>query len=145
VTDTEKVQRRLFDYVAEYCKQVRWVDKARETAWLEKGMFELGLDPYVSRSMVLCGVTSRSAWLQSEVERTLDVLLLECAGRSRTLHREAFRRCTGFVQRLGAGGLTRVDAEDLVKQSMARGGIRPRRSGLFLSRRWHRVAGTGHG
>lgn len=137
----DQVQRRFYNYVSDHCESVKWINKERENEWLEKGLFELGLDPYISRAMILCGVRSRSAQLQSEIEPLLDSFLRELAGRSRKLHRNEFRVATRVVIERSANILTRAEAEALVKQAMQRNELRPRRSGLLLSRRWYRVAG----
>lgn len=122
-------------------QRCKWVNKQCESDWLQKATFDLDLDPFEARSLILGASSTRHVFVESEIERVLDDLVKAFAGRNGQLARKPFRQLAAVVQRLAHSALDAKSAEQLVKDAMTRQSLKPRGRGLFGSRGWFRAAG----
>lgn len=122
-------------------QRCKWVNKQCESDWLQKATFDLDLDPFEARALILGASSSRHVFVETEIDRLLDDLVTAFADRKERLAREAFRPLAAAVRRLTRGTLDEKGAEQMVKDAMTRQNIKPRGRGLFGSKGWFRTAG----
>ncbi|GAB6057026.1 hypothetical protein [Desulfonatronum parangueonense] len=141
MSDTEQRYRRFYDFVVEQAVRRKWVGKDNETQWLQMATFDLDLEPFSARALVLGAAAARDAFVETEVERVLDELVKQAAGRSRRLSKKDFTRISMLLQAFSRNALDQDHAEQLVKDAVLRNNLKPRGNGLFRSRRWFRTKG----
>lgn len=122
-------------------QRCKWVNKQRESEWLQKATFDLDLDPFEARSLILGASAERHVFVETEIDRLLDDLVMAFADRNEWLAHDAFRQLAAAVRRLARSTLDEKGAEQLVKDAMTRQNLKPRGRGLFGSRSWFRTAG----
>ena len=141
VSDTEKRYRRFYDYVLEQILRTKWVSKENEAQWLQMATFDLNIEPFATRALVLGAAATQCVFVESEMERLLDDLVKKTANRSKSLKKADFVNLADMLQVLSRGALNKDHAEQLVKEAVIRNDITPRGSGLFRSRGWFRSMG----
>ncbi len=141
MSDTEKRYRRFYDFVLEQVLRKKWVSKENEAQWLQMATFDLDIEPFATRALVLGAAATRDVFVESEMERLLDDLVKNTANRSKRLNKADFVNLAGMLQVLSRGALNKDHAEQLVKEAVLRNNITPRGNGLFRSRRWFRSMG----
>ncbi|TCT21463.1 hypothetical protein [Thiobaca trueperi] len=122
-------------------QRCKWVNKQRESEWLQKATFDLDLDPFEARSLILGASSARLVFVETEVERLLDDLVVSFADPRGRLTRDSFRQLAAAVQTMARGVVDKKVAEQAVKDAAARKGLKPQGSGLLRSKRWFRAAG----
>ena len=122
-------------------QRCKWVNKQCESDWLQKATFDLDLDPFEARSLILGASSARHVFVETEIERLLEDLVSAFADRDKRLARDAFRQLAAAVKRLARNTLDEKNAEQLVKDAMVRQSLKPRGRGLFGSKGWFRTAG----
>jgi len=141
VPEMEQRCRRFYDFVTEQTNREPWVSKEVEARWLQQATFNLDIEPYLARSLVLGATAARDGIVASEVERLLDDLVLKSAGSRQRINKADFLHLASLLRTLAQGGLDDDNAEQMVKEAVLRNDIKPRGRGLFRSKRWFRNAG----
>lgn len=139
--ETEHRYRHFYDFVSEQTVRQPWVSKAHESRWLQQATFDLDIEPYAARSLLLGAAAARDAFVETEVERLLDDLVAKSANRWKRITKADFLNLASLLQSMARGALDDDGAEQLVKEAVIRNGIKPRGKGLFRSRRWFRHMG----
>lgn len=141
MSETQHRSRRFHDFVMDQTQRCKWVNKKLESEWLQKATFDLDLDPFEARSLILGASASRLVFVETEVDRLLDDLVVSFADRRGRLPRDSFRQLSAAVQTMARGVLDAKSAEQAVKDAAVRKGLKPQGSGLLRSKRWFRGAG----
>lgn len=119
----------------------KWVNKTLESDWLQKATFDLDIDSFEARSLILGASTAQRIFIETEVDRVLDELVVAFADRRGRLASHTFRQLAAAVKTMARGALDQINAERLVKDAVVRKDLKPRGKGISGSKRWFRVAG----
>ena len=65
MSDTEQRYRRFYDFVVEQAVRRKWVGKDNETQWLQMATFDLDLEPFSARALVLGASDARDAFVET--------------------------------------------------------------------------------
>ena len=141
MSDIQHRNRRFHDFVMDQMQRRKWVNKTLESEWLQKATFDLDIDPFEARSLILGASAARQIFIETEVDRLLDELVVSFADRRGRIASHAFRQLASTVRTMARGALDQVGAEQLVKDAVARKALKPRGRGLVGSKRWFRAAG----
>lgn len=135
MTVSDDVKKRFAEYVKVQALGSRFIDRSTEKKILEDGVmrFELGLD---EGRQIMLGVAADQGYVfETEAERRIHDILESYADDGRIDRRE-FSDAAGFYRRFCANGVSEDDARKCVKRVMIANGWKPKRKGLFGTKRW---------
>ena len=141
MSDKEDRNRRFYHFVIDQTRRQQWVSKTVESEWLQKETFDLDIEPYEARALILEAAASRNLFVETEIERALDKLIMLFSDRKGRIAKDPFRKLATVVKAMTDGALGDNHAEQLVKDAVTRKGIKPCGRGLLRSTRWFRAAG----
>lgn len=139
--DKDFKNRGFYDFAVDQAKRARWVCKKMEHEWLQRATFDLEIEPFEARSLTLGATASSGVFVESEMDRLLDELVVSFSDAKGRLARSPFRQLAAAVKHFARGVLDEDQSEQLVKSAVERQGLKPRGRGLFRSKAWYRKAG----
>jgi len=130
--------RRYGDLVKLNGLGTRFIPRAQERRLLEDGVtkFDLSLDE--ARGVMRTIAEDKGYIFESESVRRIQQVLSRAAGRNGYISRAQFRRAQEVLRDISENTISETEARQQLKRLMAENGWRPRRAGLFRSRRWYR-------
>lgn len=141
MSDKEDRNRRFYHFVIDQTRRQQWISKAVESEWLQKATFDLDIEPFEARALILEAAASRNVFIQTEIERALDKFVsLFCDPKGR-IDKNAFRKLATVVKAMSDGVLDDNNSNQLVKNAVVRKEIKPRGRGLLRSTSWFRAVG----
>ena len=117
------------------------VCKDMEREWLQRATFDLEIEPFEARSFILGATASTAVFVESEIDRLLDELVVSFSDSKGRLARAPFRQLAAAVKHIARGVLAEDQSEQLVKNAVERQNLKPRGRGLIRSKAWFRRAG----
>ncbi len=130
--------RRFADLVKLSGLQSKFIDRAQEQRLLEEGVTRYGL-PLDEARGILRGVAEDLGYtFETETSRRIQQVLARHAGRRGSVSRAQFNSTAQVLRDFSANTITEAEARRQLKRVMADNGWRPKRAGLFWSRRWYR-------
>jgi len=134
--------RRFADLVKLSGLQTKYIDRAQEQRLLEDGVTRFGLSLDEARG-ILRGVAEDLGYtFETETSRRIQQVLARHAGRRGYVSRAQFDNTAHVLRDFSGNTISETQARKQLKRVMADNGWRPRRSGLFWSRRWFRTIET---
>ncbi|MDQ5911445.1 MAG: hypothetical protein QG599_3542 [Pseudomonadota bacterium] len=141
MSDKEDRNRRFYDFVMDQTRRQSWVSKKFESEWLQKATFNLGIEPFQARAVILGATASCNGFVETEIERVIDEFVSLFSNHKGRIAKGPFRQLTAVVKGIGRGALDERSAEQIVKEAMIRRGVKPDGRGLLRSKRWFHNAG----
>jgi hypothetical protein len=131
--------RRFADLVKLSGLQTRYIDRGQEQRLLEEGVTRFGLTLDEARG-ILRGVAEDLGYtFETETSRRIQQVLARHAGRSGKVSRPQFDSTAQVLRDFSGNTISEIEARRQLKRVMLENGWRPRRAGLFWSRRWYRA------
>ena len=130
--------RRFADLVKLSGLQTRYIDREREQRLLEEAVtrFDLSLDQ--ARGIMRSVAEDLGYTFETETARRIQQVMARQAGRRGTVSRSQFNSTAQVLRDFSGNTITEAEARKQLKRVMADNGWRPKRAGLFWSRRWYR-------
>jgi len=131
--------RRFADLVKLSGLQTKYIDRAQEQRLLEEGVTRYNLSLDEARG-ILRGVAEDLGYtFETETSRRIQQVLARHAGRRGLISRAQFDATAQVLRDFSANTISEVEARKQLKRVMIDNGWRPRRAGVFRSRRWYRT------
>ena len=132
-----EAMRRYADLVKLTGLGNRCIDRAQERRLLEDGLtkFDLTLDE--ARGAMRGVAEDKGYVFESETGLRAKQVLARHAGKKGKVSRAQFRQTAAVLRDFSDNTITEAEAQRQLKQIMIEAGWKPRRAGLFRSRRWY--------
>ena len=130
--------RRFADLVKLSGLQTRYIDREREQRLLEDAVTRFGLSLDEARGILRSVAEDLGYTFETETARRIQQVLARHAGRRGYVSRSQFDNTAQVLRDFTSNTITETEARKQLKRVMADNGWRPRRAGLFWSRRWYR-------
>lgn len=134
----DDLKRRYVEYIRVQGLDGKYIDRDKEKKILEAGVtrFEMGLDD--SRAVML-GVASEHDFIfEKEAQAQAEKVLGRLAGKKGRIGKKEFNDTAGILQDFSNGHLKEAEARKCVKRIMEENDWKPKRAGIFQSRRWYK-------
>jgi hypothetical protein len=116
----------------------RLIDRAEERRLLEDAVTKFNLSLDEARGVLRSVAEDNSYVFESDSGKRIQQVLTRLAGRSGKVSRRQFLRVAQILRDISDNAISEPEAKRQLKRIMIENGMRPRRAGLFRSRRWYR-------
>lgn len=134
--------RRFADLVKLSGLQSKYIDRSQEQRLLEDAVTRFGLGLDEARGILRSVAEDLGYTFETETSRRIQQVLARHAGRRGYVSRSQFDNTAHVLRDFSANTITEAEARKQLKRVMADNGWRPRRAGMFWSRRWYRAIDT---
>ncbi len=116
----------------------KFIDREREKRILEEGVMRFEISLNEGRAMML-GVAAENGFaVERDAEDRMRIILERFAGTDREIEKREFDDAVAIFQRFSNGHIRESDARVRLKKIMEDNGWRPKKLGMFRSRKWYR-------
>ena len=133
----------IFDYMRLKAAESRYLSRDEEWKIIDNAIFKLGLRPADAKSYLVGAAVCDGFSTESLVMRALCDMARGLRKRSDSIGKDKFAFMVEAALSLANDEISKDKAEDLVKAACDLAALKARRTGLLLSRRWYRQAGSG--
>lgn len=143
MSDMDSARQRFGSFVEVAAIDRPFISRAEERRLLEQGLSRFNLTMDEARGVLLSVAQVRDIRVQRDLDRRMLPVLTRFGGRRRKISRKKFLEATAIYRDLAGPSLAEEEVKLCLKRIMEENGFRPRRSGVFFSRRWYDRIGKG--
>lgn len=133
---TDDTGRRFADLVKLNGLGSRLIDRTQERRLLEEGVTRFNLTLDQARGVLRSVAEDQGYVFESEAGRRVQQLLKRHAGKRGKVSRRQFMRTAEVLRDFSDNAITEPEARRQLKRIMVENGWRPKRAGMFRTKRW---------
>ena len=133
---SEDSLRRYTDLVKITGMKTKYINQAQEVRLLEEGVTRFDFPLEDTRRLLRKIAEDNGYVFESQEGRWVEQMMARHAGRSGTISQEQFETTAAILRDFTEKNIGEEEARRQLKRLMLQNGWRPRRSGLFWSKKW---------
>ncbi|GAB4179906.1 MAG: hypothetical protein OHK0024_18400 [Thalassobaculales bacterium] len=133
---SQDTKRQFTEYTKLQAMDHRFIDKDRERKILEEGVMRFGIPLDDGRAIMLGCAAENGFAVERDAEAKIKVVLERFAANRGRIDRRQFEDAVAIYKSYTNGHLRDAEVRARLKRIMEDNGWRPKRAGLFRSRKW---------